>query len=676
MVSTLRPSRVPPRDLNRDSELKRGEAIERVKQGASSFSAAAGRGFQIGKEKVDGASSRVGVGIRDVIVKPEIILGKGKDAGLIVLKWIIILVLLFVSIYFLFNWNAAGGSEKLIDNIKIWSGDNPVLQFFVQGLSRLSVESLSGDVWTGEVDQNINENLGVKILEFRPYQDSFFPDDPIRLFGDIEVASLAGLNLGNGDKQVKVSCGLDEVGLTGTVIPDHFNLYPYYEVQVDCSFENPGTYNQIKNSNEIKKKNSDEDDKIEGKELGKSTIASLDVVYDFVTKSYLNVYLMDEKERMALRSKGVKDILNYYNVNEKQPILPKYTNGPVEIGIGVGRGENVQPLGVIDPKDPPGIYAIQDTDSGEVRLKKDEFTKQLNKKYLGITVKNKWDGEIVDLNLKLLLPKDMSLDSQRLKKPYCPFVQVGKNVEWCKKIEDSRCYEIDPNALKGYYDVWDNGLDERLREAMQFFKQERSEEDKQLFYPIKDFRTFYCFVDIGPEAYKQFTKVTYLIEADYKYHVSEDRTITFKDVDVDEGSSSASSDKDIPVPGGDYSSYPTDTGCDIKAPRGTSVYAVKSGTVIYAECCNKITGNGCHSKQDQDSGADGCSARIRDSDGNEATYFHMSKVESLSEGQSVTRGQKVGEVGVANNIAHLHLGVNEGTSNAFSANAACNYAKS
>ena len=232
---------------------------------------------------------------------------------------------------------------------------------------------------------------------------------------------------------------------------------------------------------------------------------------------------MDEKERMALRGKGVKDILDYYGVNEKQPIEPRYTNGPVEIGVGVGRGENVQPIGVIDPADPPEAYIGQG-----------EFIKQLNKKYLGITVKNRWNGEIVDLDLKLLLPKDMSLDSERINKPYCPFVQVGKNdVDWCK-IEDSRCYEINPEALKGYYDIYDSGLGEDLREFMQFLKQERSEEDKQLFYPIKDFRTFYCFVDIKPEAYKQFTKITYLIEADYKYHVSEDRTITFKGVDVDE----------------------------------------------------------------------------------------------------------------------------------------------
>src|SRR3989344_5182991 len=266
MVSISRSSRVPPRNSNYDPEAEK-KAIERMRQGASSISAAAGRGFQSGKEKVGGAASRVGSGIRDIIVKPEIILGKSKDAGLVVLKWIIIFVLLFVIFYFLYNWNVAGGFEKLMDNIKIWSGYNPVLQFFFQGLSRLSVESLSGDVWTGEVDKNINENLGVKILEFRPYQDSFFPDDPIRLFGDIEVASLAGLELGKGNKQVKVSCGLDEVGLTGTVIPDHFILYPYYEVQVDCSFENPGTYNQIKNSSEIKKKESiDESGETNGKE--------------------------------------------------------------------------------------------------------------------------------------------------------------------------------------------------------------------------------------------------------------------------------------------------------------------------------------------------------------------------------------------------------------------------
>ena len=491
-------------------------------QSAAVIGSAAGRGFQSGKEKVSGVSGRVGGGIRDVVVKPEIIFGKGKEVGLIVLKWIVILVLLFVAIYFLYNWYQAGGSEKLMDNIRIWSRDNPVLQFFVQGLSRMSVQSLSGDVWTGEVDSNVNEDLGVKILEFRPYQDSFFPDDSIRLFGDIEVASLAGTSLDKGDKKVVVSCGLDEVGLSGTVIPDHFKLYPYYGVQVDCSFTNPGTYNQIRDSNEIK--NNEDNNAVEGKKLGKSTIASLDVVYDFVTKAYLNIYLMDEKERMALRSKGVKDILKYYDINEKQPIVSQYTNGPVEIGMGVGRGENVQPIGIIDLKDPPEAYV------GEV-----ELIKQLNKKYVGITVKNRWNGEIVDLDLKLLLPKDMSLDSERLKTPYCPFVQVGKNVEWCKKIEDSRCYEIDPEALKGYYDIYKDSLDDKLREAMQFFKQERSEEDKQLFYPIKDFRTFYCFVDIGPEAYKQFTKVTYMIEADYKYHVSEDRTITFKGVEVDEG---------------------------------------------------------------------------------------------------------------------------------------------
>ncbi len=126
------------------------------------------------------------------------------------------------------------------------------------------------------------------------------------------------------------------------------------------------------------------------------------------------------------------------------------------------------------------------------------------------------------------------------------------------------------------------------------------------------------------------------------------------------------------LPGGTFSPYVGDTGCDIHAARGSPVYAMMGGTIEYAECCKAKTmydasqisgasdcectqGSRAHTKWDCVKGDDDCAVGITQTDGRSAYYLHMSKAETLSVGQSVTAGQKVGEVGIANNVAHLHL---------------------
>ena len=87
-------------------------------------------------------------------------------------------------------------------------------------------------------------------------------------------------------------------------------------------------------------------------------------------------------------------------------------------------------------------------------------------------------------------------------------------------------------------------------------------------------------------------------------------------------------------------------GVDIPRPTGTPVYASLDGIVVNAGWCGYA---GCNS---------GINVVVLHPNGYSTVYAHLSRV-SVSNGQQVKRGQKVGEVGMTGMASgpHLHLGV-------------------
>ncbi|HOT29530.1 MAG TPA: M23 family metallopeptidase [Candidatus Ozemobacteraceae bacterium] len=105
-----------------------------------------------------------------------------------------------------------------------------------------------------------------------------------------------------------------------------------------------------------------------------------------------------------------------------------------------------------------------------------------------------------------------------------------------------------------------------------------------------------------------------------------------------------------PCPTGRISPYAGDDGCDIHAPVGTPVYAVKDGVVVY----NDPSGHSAWEGPGNHTGA----VRIRHADGTESWYAHLSgRNLNLKPGMQVKAGTLVGNVGIANNVPHLHISI-------------------
>jgi murein DD-endopeptidase MepM/ murein hydrolase activator NlpD len=121
----------------------------------------------------------------------------------------------------------------------------------------------------------------------------------------------------------------------------------------------------------------------------------------------------------------------------------------------------------------------------------------------------------------------------------------------------------------------------------------------------------------------------------------------------------------LPVPQGVISGFrtpqrPTHDGVDLGAPRFTAIHAVAAGRVITVKC-NASTGN-C----DVDGGSSvlGCGwyVEIQHYDGVVTRYCHMVRQPSVRVGQTVAKGQVIGNVGMSGNagIPHLHFEVHTG----------------
>jgi hypothetical protein len=216
--------------------------------------------------------------------------------------------------------------------------------------------AVGGDIYTGKVDSNAKEKLGVYLQDVKPSQSEFFTEDPVAVWATIVARTFDRPIIINtnciADKGTKQQRKADKI-IPGAA----YEVYSVDEEDLDCSFD--------------------------AKNLAKGTHKiSLLVNFSFHTLGYQKVYFVDKSRILALQKENT-DILDYYGVKDKKPIAI-YTNGPVMIGM--------------DVKNMP--IKLDRRSTNQVFM-------------LGITIKNQWEGKILNVSgLNLILPAFSRLDGE------------------------------------------------------------------------------------------------------------------------------------------------------------------------------------------------------------------------------------------------------------------------
>ncbi|MFH0977864.1 MAG: hypothetical protein V1837_01045 [Candidatus Woesearchaeota archaeon] len=204
-----------------------------------------------------------------------------------------------------------------------------------------------GDLYTGKVDQNAKEKLGVYLEDVKLSQANFFKDEPVNLWATIVAKTFDKSIIVNAnciaDKGTKQQRRADRV-IPGT----GYEVLMTDETDLDCSFD-PNSL-----------------------QLGSHRI-SIIANFTFQTLAYQKVYLVDKTRALALAKDNI-DVLDYYKITDKRPTAV-YTNGPVMIGMDV-----------------KGLPIKLGNEGNDLFV-------------LGITIKNQWQGRIVNITrLELRMP--------------------------------------------------------------------------------------------------------------------------------------------------------------------------------------------------------------------------------------------------------------------------------
>lgn len=199
----------------------------------------------------------------------------------------------------------------------------------------------AGDYYTGTVDQNAKEKLGVYIEDIKLSEPVVYEGEPVSVWGVMKARTL-------GDKiiNVKVSCktkdqkgneikGYSQIGQDEK--SREFEIAKMEEEDIDCNFEKyqlkVGTYN-----------------------------IKFNAIFNFTTMAYLKAYFINKDRLRSLVREDI-DVFDYYGITDKEP-KAIYTNGPIMIGMETS-------------KPPIGLSTDYD-----------------NKPRLGITIDNQWEGKV------------------------------------------------------------------------------------------------------------------------------------------------------------------------------------------------------------------------------------------------------------------------------------------
>jgi hypothetical protein len=218
----------------------------------------------------------------------------------------------------------------------------------------------TGDYYTGQVDKNKEQPLGVYIEDVKASSTHFFEDEPVSVWATLKARTLDV----EKDIDVTVTCkaktGFTDLGneVMGDADPDtpakevKYNVVNYEEQGISCDVPalqfKPGSQRVLFNAE-----------------------------FNFNTISYIKGYFMEQERLRSMRRQGIDPLL-HYQVPDKKPVAI-YSNGPVAVGMSTQQALN-------------GL-----TKDGGFRL--------------GVTVENRWEGKIKRIKTLIIkVPEGFEID--------------------------------------------------------------------------------------------------------------------------------------------------------------------------------------------------------------------------------------------------------------------------
>ncbi len=303
----------------------------------------------------------------------------------------VILIIVLVTLGFYgFSWASSDiGGQKLSS---FWYSVKTTYNPFYWYGEQLKGAQSFGDVLSTEQNKTA-EKIGIKFQAFESIGGKIIPSGaPIALNYKLDVGE--GVNnvpltlecRFKGERDDKYSDTVER-----TIIDQESKKFQPTEKPI-ISIENPLSYSNIICQALSQKQSSD-----------KIIIAEGTISFPIEhQRNSLKVYFTKDTTNIG------KKFFEKEGLKEKLPILSKYNNEPIELGIGVS-DENIQPV-IIDHY--PAIK---------------------------ITLKNSWDGKVTKIkSLDLILPQGVSIDKERNANPHilCPFdefTSTGKYVRYSAK---------------------------------------------------------------------------------------------------------------------------------------------------------------------------------------------------------------------------------------------------
>ncbi|MFH1316758.1 MAG: transglycosylase SLT domain-containing protein, partial [Candidatus Woesearchaeota archaeon] len=232
-------------------------------------------------------------------------------------------------------------------------------------------QATGGDFYyTGQVDRNAEEKLGVFIEDLQGASPEFYDDEPITVWATMRARTL------DKDVDIDVECyrynpkdkpkdpRLKAPREDGIITPtDHFTIYDLEVEDLDCYF------NRLDKGRQI---------------------VGFKADFNFETQAYYKTYFMDINNLRSYRRENI-DVLKQFGIKDSSPVAI-YTNGPLKIGMRVK--EPPVGIGVFEPEGGVG----ESIDQNSVSLR--------------ITIDNNWDGIVKDISrLVIMIPNGMEIEA-------------------------------------------------------------------------------------------------------------------------------------------------------------------------------------------------------------------------------------------------------------------------
>ncbi|MAG78598.1 hypothetical protein CL616_04515 [archaeon] len=265
------------------------------------------------------------------------------------------------------------GKTTVLKASQFFEENNPINWYF---------ELLEGqkvlDVWESDTNSSSRQK-GIDLLGMYPISlVSIPPGQPFDAAYDVEFLEVEDFDFSDVEFFCQVETITDEVEGYGTVMPkSYFGTFDQH-TPVSC--------------------------RVEGETTQVLDIGAYNVVgwfeFPFETSDVtLPVYFASEGVYYDLLEKE-EEFFDFYNIDEKGKIRAVYNGEPLGVGIGISvTGKEEQP-----------VYVREDTSA-----------------VLGISLENKWNGEVVNLDdMYVYLPQGIKVSEELSGGSYaCPFDYVG-----------------------------------------------------------------------------------------------------------------------------------------------------------------------------------------------------------------------------------------------------------